>query len=507
MSEPNSSADPGKASQRHEGWRRACVAMLRVSAQPPTGSVTDKAMRALRFVEEATDSSFRAEPPRREVTAISSAARQVARPFSFKPWSRPVLTVAATMLALLAGSLWRSFHIDAYPVCTQANGGATVERSGAARPLTAHFQLQPEDVIHCEAGSVSLTYAGEATALLVHPSAILEIERSRHGKQFHLRSGVLEAQVAKQPVGKPLSIRTTASELTVIGTRFSVTSAPESTTLDVRSGEVEMRRLSDSSTIRVASGHTAVAAEDQPLVSHPILPNDGLALWLMADAGIVRNGSAVAAWEDQSGNERNAGQRRAECQPILSEKAVNGLPAVKFDGIDDYLETRLHVEGLSGLTLFLVSANSENKTFINSGESSALYWDQTVPWGKVYLSPFQENVAFRFGTTEVNNHPVFKRPTSIGAKYSLTCTVKDGAKETLYIDGHGALQQTGKRTAIKGPGDALWLGRGSPTMPYFPGAIAEAVVYLRALPPAERLFVEKYLTAKYFSAPAPIFTP
>jgi hypothetical protein len=185
----------------------------------------------------------------------------------------------------------------------------------------------------------------------------------------------------------------------------------------------------------------------------------------------------------------------------LWEKAVNGFPAVRFDGTDDYLETRLPINGFSGMTVFLVSANSENKMYVNSGESASIYWEQSAPWGKVYLSPFQERIAFRFGTTEPENHPVFKRPASIGSRFSLTTIVKDGEAESLFVDGTLALATQGKRPVIAGIRDTCWIGRGSTMVPYFPGAVAEVVVYQRALPQDERELVESYLRKKYFSTP------
>ncbi len=494
MSDP---ADSPRDSSKEEGWRRACIALARIAAKPAAPSLAERAIRALRFAEEAATSNEGTAPL--PLPALGLLATN--RPHRFKLAFIVAVFAAAFILAIVGAWYSRTRYLSDMLMCQHAGAGDTIQRSGESRALARGTQLQEGDDLHSEAGGTSLSYSREDTRFLLQAGTDLQILDGKHGKQFFLRAGSIQAEVAKQAPGKPMLIQTPSSEMTVIGTRFSVAVTTESTRLDVASGDVELRRLSDSATVRVSSGHWVVDAPGPPLVSHPVLPSAGLALWLSADAGVVRNGEGVAMWEDQSGNERHAGQSLAESQPALWEKALNGFPAVKFDGADDYLETRLPMNGFSGATLFLVSANTENKVYINNGESAAIYWEQSALWGKLYLAPFQERIAFRFGTTEQGNQPVFKRVSSIESRFSLTSVLKDGDTESLFVDGALALKTRGKRPILTGIRDTCWIGRGSTSIPYFPGSIAEVVVYQRALPPAEREFVESYLRNKYFSPP------
>jgi hypothetical protein len=89
-------------------------------------------------------------------------------------------------------------------------------------------------------------------------------------------------------------------------------------------------------------------------------PLNGLSLWLRADSGSVLNGSALSQWTDLSGNERHATQSSGSSQPTLVNGAVNGLPVVRFDGVGDFLNLPLPVNGLSGMSVFLVAANTQN---------------------------------------------------------------------------------------------------------------------------------------------------
>jgi hypothetical protein len=78
-------------------------------------------------------------------------------------------------------------------------------------------------------------------------------------------------------------------------------------------------------------------------------------LWLRADAGTTTNGQQVSAWNDQSGNGNNAAQGTSDNQPlfIASEPLANNRPVLRFDGIDDWMQTTTHLTDNVG-TLMIV---------------------------------------------------------------------------------------------------------------------------------------------------------
>ncbi|MBW2523552.1 MAG: hypothetical protein JRI23_05230 [Deltaproteobacteria bacterium] len=63
----------------------------------------------------------------------------------------------------------------------------------------------------------------------------------------------------------------------------------------------------------------------------------GLNLWLEASTCVFTNGSHVTTWFDLSGNGNHATQNVSDERPVLTPSAINGLPAVDFDGVDDSL--------------------------------------------------------------------------------------------------------------------------------------------------------------------------
>ena len=237
-----------------------------------------------------------------------------------------------------------------------------------------------------------------------------------------------------------------------------------------------------------------------PAVAQDI-PKSGLRLWLRADKGVTVDSSSFR-WADQSGNNAHATQASASSRPTVVANAVKGLPAVRFDGVDDHLMFTSNIDGLSALTMILVSSSAQNPTDNLAGvEKAPLMWGEYSSWGSVYLSPYQSSVHFRFGTGEANNWQVYKRPQSIGTNYSLSTAIKDGTLERLFVQGQEVYRRNAPNAKLKGISSAGRVGRGNK---YFAGSVAEVLVYARALSDSERAAVEAYLMSKYFgSSPAP----
>ncbi|NLU19240.1 MAG: hypothetical protein GXW89_00890 [Phycisphaerae bacterium] len=243
-----------------------------------------------------------------------------------------------------------------------------------------------------------------------------------------------------------------------------------------------------------------IAANSQYTFRFSPLPTQDLALWLRADAGVVLNGSTVARWSDQSGNNRRATQSASFAQPTVTAGALNGYPVVSFDGLNDYLAFDLPINGLTGMSLFLVAANTQDQAvgLPHHAARAALFWNETEPWGTVYLAPFQTKVHLRFGTTGTGTHMTYSRPVSVGSAFTRTAAIKDGSIDRLYVDGHLVLSQGGRLLTLAGHRDTGNLGRGHDDDSYFAGHIAEVLVFTRALSEAEREQVERYLADKYF---------
>jgi len=97
-----------------------------------------------------------------------------------------------------------------------------------------------------------------------------------------------------------------------------------------------------------------VEKEAEPLFARKI-PNQGLILWLKADAGVETTGSSVSKWLDQSDAKNHAATKDPEVGPQVTASAVRGRPALLFAGKEDELRLPDGFEDFSGgLSMFVV---------------------------------------------------------------------------------------------------------------------------------------------------------
>jgi len=229
----------------------------------------------------------------------------------------------------------------------------------------------------------------------------------------------------------------------------------------------------------------------------PVAPTIGLAAWFKADAGTVAEGGRIAQWQDQSGHGRHASQPAPGSRPTLAGNTLNGKPVVRFDGISQMLTFDCPVNGLSGLTIFMVSSASKDLRSNELGYYAALHWAEFGPWGGIYLGPQQSSVAWRFGTGQFGNQPFWERPP---AGWTLAVARKDAARDELFVQGSLVQSPKDKMPSIAHTVDTATIGAGSqgrPPVKFFAGDVAEIIVFSRALTDVERDAIERYLRAKY----------
>jgi hypothetical protein len=245
-------------------------------------------------------------------------------------------------------------------------------------------------------------------------------------------------------------------------------------------------------------------------------PTTGLVAWFMADVGVTKDGSnRVSNWADQSGNSRDAVQATAANKPLWMPGMVNGKPVLRFEGGDGSREDFLTFatydpDGLGGMTIYLVSSCSKDIDVATPYvQRAAIFWDETDSWGTLHLTPLQKYVYLRFGTgvpSPPQTLPVkYTHPTSIGEEFRVYTSKMDGVDDFLYVNGIQVLSNA-KPTGQDTIGDCENFGNigrgwddpsGGEPYTYFPGDIAEVLVYDSAHSDADRETVEGYLTRKY----------
>lgn len=402
----------------------------------------------------------------------------------------------------------------------EAAGQAFLVTKQGKTPVTPGWNLLPMQGLETGGGASRLVIRfPDKTWVELGPATELGEIKTESGKRLWVVKGTLQAQILPQPKDQPMIFATPHGEAKVLGTTLRFTVDPDSkkgTRLEVDEGKVEFKNGAGK-TVLVESGHYAVAAEGADLVARKedastAVPRSGLAVWLRADQGVILSGSGgVASWADRSGNKRDAVQLVPAQQPKLISKAVQGHPALRFDGVDDCMTFPCPVTGLTGMTIFLVSSTLEERGAANYGANAALYWQETGTCSGVLLNSSQSKVWWYFGTGQVQPLFVYPRPTALDQGFSLTTAQKSGPEVILFVNGQETFRIRGQGPAIGANEKIAQIGRGEGDLvtnrlfqgqregwTYFCGEIAEILVYTRTLGESERRSVEQYLLGKYF---------
>jgi hypothetical protein len=224
----------------------------------------------------------------------------------------------------------------------------------------------------------------------------------------------------------------------------------------------------------------------------------GMNLWLANDIGVVTTGSAVSVWEDQSGTGSDAIQSTAANRPTVVP-GNNSQNALHFDGVSSFMSIpSVPIDGLTGMTVFMVSANSQDvSSKAGWGFYSLLSWPETAPnWGETFFGSYQMSSHFRFGTMQIGNENSYQMLFTRTNSFGLSEWMHAGTTDSLWFNGQNMASYTGKSASIAGVGASALLGQGVNKL-FYPGDVSEIIVYTRSLASGERQAVEQYLMTKY----------
>jgi Concanavalin A-like lectin/glucanases superfamily len=227
------------------------------------------------------------------------------------------------------------------------------------------------------------------------------------------------------------------------------------------------------------------------------VPAQGLQQWLRSESAQSQYAGGVSIWPDQSGTGHDATQTVQANQPIGVQADGSACQkAFNFSG-NQFLNFNLPIDGWSQMTVFLVAKSAVDPLSGSwPSEAAAIFWNENASWGNTYVTPYQADVSFRFGTTQVNNQPIYTRPVAIGQDFTITRAVHNGSTDSLYVNGLLALSQGSKNSVLNGATGAAYIGQGVNNT-FFNGEISEILVYNRVLSANEAASVESYLRNKF----------
>jgi hypothetical protein len=259
--------------------------------------------------------------------------------------------------------------------------------------------------------------------------------------------------------------------------------------------------LAAAATAACLSGGTAAA--ELPV-------SDGLVLWLSADRLEASPGEAVGAWPDRSRANHDATQPDPARRPTLTADAVNGRPALTFDGRSeaqggDVLTVPfVPRQELTALVVFRRGTQSSDgslhRPLLGSG-TLGRYAKQRGVALTVDREPSRNRVRVEIGDSPSS----FDYGVADDAFHVAALVVRrdaEGHHARLNLDGVDLPETTSRVPAgfdrlTIGGGDDATRRAGEDNPRFFAGQIAEVVVFDRALSAGELLAVGAFLDEKY----------
>jgi hypothetical protein len=231
-----------------------------------------------------------------------------------------------------------------------------------------------------------------------------------------------------------------------------------------------------------------VQASVPPAFTPAAIPN--LAVWLEGDSITgVGGAEAVSTWPDQSGLARHATQGTVAKRPTFAPQAINGKPALRFDGVDDWMT----IPGLAGTTqtqtLVMVF-----RPITLTGATTLLGVPGSAAGGRWwYSNPTAPQVQRQgFWTTTAASNPMVDTRARIEA-----VTIATGGSVIYYADG-GPAGTVSAGDAFSGTHPDSAIGTyGEVADRFTHGDIAAVIVYDRVLTATELRDLHSYLGTKY----------
>lgn len=214
----------------------------------------------------------------------------------------------------------------------------------------------------------------------------------------------------------------------------------------------------------------------------------GLELWLAADeiTGLADT-DPVATWPDLSGNGRDATQATGVSQPLYRTAQVNGLPAVKFDGSNDYLTVAYALANASGsdATHFLVLSGTVGTPLSTRSGGSKGWIIRHSIYAHIGGSP---NISTGLGVSTWQLLTVERSGLSIATR------VNAAASSSGTISSFGA---SAVAVTHLGGEDGTDDASSAPNTQFADHFVAELLSYSAALGTTDRDAVEAYLMDRY----------
>ena len=184
--------------------------------------------------------------------------------------------------------------------------------------------------------------------------------------------------------------------------------------------------------------------------------------------------------------------QKPNSKPKYDETGINGIPALRFDGIDDYMAIPSFKFSSENLTIFLVGKRTSYSHY--QGSISGFNSENSDDLGSGSLVAFYDQNNY----TSIASGTNYSNVKGVGDNNPyILATIFNGKKNVTYVNGNIGTNSKGNPFFDF---NKLFVGaRYNINQPdsFFNGHIGEIIIFNRALNSEERKSIEYYLARKF----------
>lgn len=238
-----------------------------------------------------------------------------------------------------------------------------------------------------------------------------------------------------------------------------------------------------------------------------------LKLWLKADAGVTMDttlgSTTVARWANQAatGSAYDATQGVKASQPQLVSDALNHLPSLHFDGVDDWLDLPAAAGGIlrniPGATVFMIVSGgppTNSQRYLLQFNTQSYTVARLVIYREYNGAVYKDNMAGRNGDAAAAGY--LTKTLATPSAYAVNTYVADfvNRSASITVASNNSTASTSGWTTAASNTDNInatqpRIGSGV-NAAYYYGNIVEILIYDRTLSASERALIEAYLLSR-----------
>ncbi len=232
---------------------------------------------------------------------------------------------------------------------------------------------------------------------------------------------------------------------------------------------------------------------------------DGLVMHLDAESITgVTDGAGISNWADQSGLGNDAVQGAANLQPVyVANSSVFNMPAVQFDGEDDFMDLNENMVNVGSFTFFTVvrfdnTQNGGDRYLVSAQPGGSSDTRLRIVWDN---APSPDRFNMRAGSSEAL--PSWVADADTEPHIFVLTSQMSGYLDGTYL-GSASNTSTMTPTALN---LGSYGGEVATRKGFFKGDVPEVLLFNRVLSPEENNKIGYYLAEKYDLQTAYIYPP